>query len=270
MKNNQISILGSGWLGFAFAKHLLEENYSIKASTTSEEKIIKLEEHKIQAFQIQLNENKIEGDIENFFKESSTLLINIPPGLRRQPNLDYVAKMKNLIEAIKQSNIQKVIYVSSTGVFSDKKDFPTYTENYEFTQSEIQNSQLIQVEKAFQNQQNFETAIVRFGGLVGEERHPIKYLAGRKNIKNPLAPVNLIHRENCIKLLKAVLNQKSFGGIFHGVEHISENKSTFYITVAEKFNLEAPQFDTITESIGKNIDTELTQKRLQIEFEKLV
>ncbi|WP_127846734.1 NAD(P)H-binding protein [Psychroflexus aestuariivivens] len=271
MNKKQISMLGCGWLGSSLAEYLIAENYYIKASTTTEKKLSQLEKKGIQAFKIQLFENKIEGDIENFLNESSILIINIPPGLRSQPNLDYVAKMKNFIQAIKNSKIKKVIYVSSTSVFSDKKSIPTYTENYEFTHSEIQNSQLIQVEKAFQNQVNFQTSIVRFGGLVGKDRHPVKYLAGRKNVKNPLAPVNLIHKKNCIKLLNAILKQQAFGTVFHGVENIPVNKSTFYSSAAKKYNLEEPQFDTTTtKSVGKVINAKQTQTKLKIEFEQLV
>ncbi|MFN2260766.1 MAG: NAD(P)H-binding protein [Psychroflexus sp.] len=270
MIKEQISILGCGWLGLEFAKNLLTENYIVKGSTTSENKIHELKKTGIQPFEIQLFEDEIQGKISEFLKGSSVLLINIPPGLRKQPELDYVAKMQNLIEAITQSKIQKVIYISSTSIFNDTKNFPTYLENYEFSSSEIQNNQLIQVEENFRNQQNFKTTIVRFGGLVGGDRHPVKYLAGRKAIQNPLAPVNLIHRNNCIKLLKAILEQQAFGDVFHGVENIQANKAVFYKYAAMEFNLETPQFDTTRESIGKKIDTKTTRMKLNIEFKNLV
>jgi 3-hydroxyisobutyrate dehydrogenase-like beta-hydroxyacid dehydrogenase len=60
----QISILGCGWLGSPLAKSLLEKGFSVNGSTTSLEKITVLEKAGISAFQINLFEDKIEGNID--------------------------------------------------------------------------------------------------------------------------------------------------------------------------------------------------------------
>ena len=48
--NKNISIIGCGWLGFPLAKHLIRLGYHIKGSTTSKDKLTKLESEGIEAF----------------------------------------------------------------------------------------------------------------------------------------------------------------------------------------------------------------------------
>ena len=121
--NNKISILGCGWLGLPLAKSLLLEGYEIKGSTTSESKLEVLKNAGVLPFQIQLEEHQIIGNIEDFLKEIDVLLIDIPPGLRRAilsfEEKTFVNKIKNLIPFIEKSGIQKVVFVSSTSVYSD-------------------------------------------------------------------------------------------------------------------------------------------------------
>ena len=46
----KISILGCGWLGLPLAKALVNNDYLVSGSTTSEEKIAVLEKAKIEPF----------------------------------------------------------------------------------------------------------------------------------------------------------------------------------------------------------------------------
>ena len=64
----QISILGCGWLGLPLAKSLIEKGFWVNGSTTSLEKIAVLKNEGITAFQIEVTENEIIGNLENFLK----------------------------------------------------------------------------------------------------------------------------------------------------------------------------------------------------------
>ncbi|HSD09109.1 MAG TPA: hypothetical protein VLC96_17845, partial [Flavobacterium sp.] len=123
---NQISILGCGWLGLPLAKALLKENYIVKGSTTSEEKISQLEILGIDSFLVALDSKSITGNIDNFLLKSDTLIIDIPPQLRRKKDdlqtvneKEFVEKIKNLIPYIEKSTVQNVLFVSSTSVYGE-------------------------------------------------------------------------------------------------------------------------------------------------------
>ena len=107
--NKQISILGTGWLGMPLALALQDQGYRIYGSTTSQEKVTILDGHGITPFLINTTEEKVEGDIKSFLDGSEILIINIPPGLRRNPKGNFVSKIKHVISAIETSSVTKVL-----------------------------------------------------------------------------------------------------------------------------------------------------------------
>lgn len=62
IKNNTISILGCGWFGLALAKKLIGLNYSVKGSTTSQEKLAILQAENIQPFLVNFTAEAILAD----------------------------------------------------------------------------------------------------------------------------------------------------------------------------------------------------------------
>lgn len=66
----KISILGCGWLGLPLAKQLIKKGFSVKGSTTSEEKISILKTEGIISFLISLSDSK--KSEEGFLTENTT------------------------------------------------------------------------------------------------------------------------------------------------------------------------------------------------------
>lgn len=262
---NKIAILGCGWLGFPLAQKLIEEGYEVKGTTTTSGKLEKLEQAGIQPFLISLTEEKVTGNTKDFLSDIETLIIDIPPGLRRNPEEDFVQKMKNFLTEVKKSEVKNVVYVSSTSVFEGHESIPTFKESDVPNGSSSKAKQLIDVENLWKNKDTFLSAIVRFGGLVGEDRHPAKYLAGKKDVKNPHAPVNMIAQKDAVALLLQWI-KNPVAGIFHGVypEHL--NREDYYSAKAKEKGLAAPQFDTKEVSKGKQISSKETSKALDFVF----
>jgi nucleoside-diphosphate-sugar epimerase len=266
----QMSILGCGWLGIPLAKHFIEQGWSIKGSTTSSDKLKALEKEGILPFQIVLNEGQIEGDFNKFVEGSEILILNVPPGLRQNPSSNFVAKLNKVTEAISESSIHKILYVSSTGVFQDHESLPIFTEHYQFTPKEVEDSQLIQAEQLLLDLDGVQTSVLRLGGLIGKGRHPVKYLSGKTSIKNPESPVNLIHLENCMLLISEIVQQQKFGKIFHGVEDVQASKEDYYTQKAMQLNLPAPKFDHERTSAGKTISMLWTSSELGMVLKRKV
>ena len=78
----KISILGCGWLGLPLAKSLIAKGFEVKGSTTSLEKILLLQKAGMNAYQITVSEQGINGDIDSFLSDSEILILDIPPKLR--------------------------------------------------------------------------------------------------------------------------------------------------------------------------------------------
>ena len=270
----QISILGCGWLGMPLAKSLLEKGFSVKGSTTSLEKISALESNGIQPFQIELSETEIKGEIDSFLKNSEILIIDIPPKLRSISSENFVKKIQNLIPFIEKSKIEKVIFISSTSVYSDTSS-PEVSGALRVTESTKPNpdtesgKQLLATEILLQSNPNFKTTVVRFGGLLGEDRHPIHFLAGRKNIENPEAPINLIHQKDCIGIIEAIVKQECWNETFNAVAPFHPTRKEYYTQKALEQNLPLPEFDQTKISIGKKILSDKLGITLDYKFKKL-
>ena len=69
---------------------------------------------------------------------------------------------------------------------------------------------LVLAEKLFTSSNSFQTTVIRFGGLVGPGRDPGRFFAGKENISNGLAPVNLIHLDDCIGIGKEIIRKNFF------------------------------------------------------------
>jgi nucleoside-diphosphate-sugar epimerase len=260
-----ISILGCGWLGLPLAKSLIEKGFSVKGSTTSLEKISLLQNAGINPFLLALSENGISGDMDSFLSNSDILIIDIPPKLRGNSEENFVAKIEHLIPLIQKGGIQKVLFVSSTSVYADDNGF--ITESSQLRPDTESGRQLKKVEQLLQSNANFKTTVIRFGGLIGEDRHPIRYLAGRQQLENPDGPINLIHQTDCIGIIDRIITQDCFGETFNAVAPLHPTRKNYYTQKAKALGLPLPEFDESNPSVGKTIVSDKITAVLGYEFQ---
>ena len=274
----QISILGCGWLGLPLAKKLIEEGHSVNGSTTSENKLSIFRDLGINPFLVILSE--VEGALESesvsktitdFLAKSEILIIDIPPKLRGSAasfptplEMTFVKKIENLIPFIEKSTVKKVLFVSSTSVYGDQNE--VITEETEPNPDTESGKQLLLAEALLQNNRNFDTTILRFGGLIGEDRQPVKFLAGKENLENAEAPVNLIHQNDCIGVIQEIINQSKWNEVFNAVAPFHPTRSAYYIQKAIDLNLALPKFSSEKSNIKKTISSEKTERVLNYKF----
>ncbi|MHC4844456.1 MAG: Rossmann-fold NAD(P)-binding domain-containing protein, partial [Planctomycetota bacterium] len=136
-----ISILGSGWLGLPLAKHLVMMGNRVNASTTSESRLSELTSIKVKPFIIDIG--RLPNNIQAFL-QANVLIINIP-----SKNIDGFS---NLIQEIEKSEIEKVLFVSSTSVYEDINKTISESDGEESTLSP-----LLAIENLFRNSYKFKT-----------------------------------------------------------------------------------------------------------------
>lgn len=265
--NKTVAIAGLGWLGQPFARHIQALGYQVKGTVTSIQKAGVLQSHGVDAYPLEISEHGVTGEVEAFLKNVDYLVIMIPPGLRRNTGANHVLKMNHFLNEIIKSAIQKVILVSSTSVYGDnqglvtEKDIPVAETNA--------GKQLIEVEKMFFTSEKIQTSIVRFGGLLGGKRQPVRYLAGRKNLNNGDAPVNLIHRDDCIAILSEIIKKDTFGHIFNAVAPFHPLKKHYYKQKATELQLEPPSYSEESEGGDyKKVTSVNLKKILNYTFKK--
>ncbi|NBL65017.1 NAD(P)H-binding protein [Flavobacterium sp. NST-5] len=264
----KISILGTGWLGFPLAKSLLEKGYRIKTSTTSPEKLDELEAFGLNASLVFVFEDKIEGNIEKFLRESEILIINIPPKLRSPKRENFVAKIKNVITAIEKSTVNKVLFVSSTSVYGDDENYRVVDEKSPENPDTESGKQILESEKLLQGNKNFQTTILRFGGLIGPGRNLIKFLSGKENVPNAKAPINLIEQKDCIEIIHQIIEKNCWNETFNGVNPNHPSREEYYSKQAVLHGFIAPKFSNET-SKGKTVNSKKSEEILGIVYHAL-
>jgi nucleoside-diphosphate-sugar epimerase len=232
--------MGGGWLGLAVAEKAMERNHSIKVSTTHKEKSTLLKKKGFDAAVVEVSEFDINGE-NDFFNDVKLLIISIPPGLRKNPDRNYIAVIEQIINKIELNGIEKVIFTSSTSVYGNQAE--TITEESELLGTTEAARQIIAVEKKLLEHKQFESCILRLGGLVGPNRHPIFKLSGKKNIPNPLSPINFIHQQDAVSIILHIIENWQGNQAYNAVTPFHPTRIDYYSEMAKIAALEAPAFE---------------------------
>ncbi len=258
-----ISIIGCGWLGLPLAELLIYKEHVVKGSTTHREKLDLLSSKNIRPFLINLNPDETIGNINGFF-ESDILIINIPPGRKDDIVTFHPAQINFLIDQINNSRIKKVLYISSTSVYGNENKI--LTEEDETNPETDSGKALFISENLLKKEDGFETTIVRFGGLIGKDRNPAKYFAGRKNISGGDIPVNLIYLDDCLEIIYQIIDKNIWGTAFNACADEHPARSEFYTLAAGKLNLEKPMFIKGEKNSFKIINSNKLKNTLDYKF----
>lgn len=238
MHNKSISILGCGWYGFAVAKRLVSDGYNVKGSTTTEAKLAVLEQEGIEPFLLDFDSE--ENQSESPFFESDILIISLPPKRHSGEHNEYPEKIRRIVKAAQSGKVQKILMISSTSVYGE---INRETEGLEIPVPDTESGlAILAAEQIVQSSQNIRSTILRFGGLIGPGRNLAKFFAGKRDIANGLAPVNLIHLEDCIKLTQHIIGADAFGYVFNACSPDHPTRMDMYTMASEISGLEKPHF----------------------------
>ncbi len=263
--DRSISILGCGWLGLPLAKSLIESGYYVKGSTTQKSKLPELKKEGVEAYRIELIPEIQEEEIQEFLC-SSILIINIPPGAQKHGDNFHLLQMKNLLPAIRKSPLEKILFVSSISVYGSEQG--KVNEETNPLPDKPSGKVLLEVENYLRKQSPFKVTILRLAGLIGEDRHPVKFLAGKQNLSGGDVPINLIGQADCIGIIKEVLRQQVWGEIFNAAADDHTPRGIFYPQMARVFALEPPTF--LNESRQRNnkiVGNQKVKKMLNYAFQ---
>jgi nucleoside-diphosphate-sugar epimerase len=220
----RVSVLGCGWLGKSLSISLLDEGYSVKGSTTTEEKLELLEMNNITPYIVNISE------FEEFdsFLNSDILIISIT-----SKDADG---FQNLISQIESSDVQKVIFISSTSVYGRLNKVMT-------EEDVVLETPLTEIEDLFRQNNFFETTIIRFAGLFGDERHPSNWFKNGRKIPQPKGFVNMIHKEDCIEIIHTIIDQNCWGQTFNACSNHHPTRREFYTLAKLSRDFEVPEFE---------------------------
>lgn len=258
----KISIVGLGWYGKPLAQ-ILSEKHNVSGTKSTREGVEKWDINSVSAHYLNLNAKPDYDDLKSIF-DVDTIVINIPPSASKSENSpSYLDQMKWMIEGAQKFGVGHIIFISSTGVFGEHQHEVDEDTRPEPTRGN--GEVLLKAENYLADTFAGRLTIIRPGGLVGGDRHPGKYLAGRTDVSGKNHLVNLVRREDLIALTEFIIENKTSRTCFHAVASSHPAKKEFYTKSAENMGLDKPEFNETDMSRGKLILGEKTQAET-IEF----
>lgn len=230
-----ISILGCGWLGLPLAERLIADGHTVKGSTTRAERMPLLEKAGIRPFHISAGPSAFSGFNADFLK-TDILILTLPP---RRGEGGYLATIAALLPDITKAGIEKILFTSSISVYGNATG--RVTEETPVRPDTASATEIVAVEDALREAFPL-TTVLRLGGLTGPDRHPITSLAGRANIADGDAPINLVHLDDCIGIAHLVIHAELWGEIFNVVPPYHPPKGAYYVRKAAERQLPLPSF----------------------------
>jgi nucleoside-diphosphate-sugar epimerase len=202
------------------------------------------------------------SDVGSFFS-SSCLVLDLPPEVSL--GTDYhTGQLESIFDFIRKAPSQpkQLVYVSSTSVYGADQGVvdETIVPRPDGDSGEV----LVRAEQmvsAFARSMGLGLTIVRPGGLIGPGRHPGLFLAGRRELRNGAAVVNMIHQldlaEQMAELIASHPVTAGACEIYNAVSSHHPTREEFFVRAARSIGVEPPTFAaTDTEAPSKIVRAE--------------
>ncbi len=256
-----VSIIGCGWFGMPLAQAFLEKGLSVKGTTTTPDKIPDMQQLGIGAHLYELG-NPLPPEVVS---GADLALVNIPPGTRAD-HFGYLKNISDLRDDIIRAGVKKAIYIGTTSVYDDlqghvRNDAPPDPQN-------ASDNLLLACERMWHDRTEFDWLVIRFGGLIGKQRHPANLLSRRQNLPNPTAPVNLIGLEDCIGATFFAIDNNLWNRAINAVAPTHPTREAFYTKACQELKIPVPHFGPPVSKTYKIIEAD-TLRAHGYEFQRL-
>jgi len=251
-----ICIIGLGWLGIPLAEKLKGDGHTINGSTKKNKKKKALINRGINAFILDLSKSIFINQQQT--KTIDIVVITIPP-LKKENQNYYGNKLIEIADQFPQTS--KFIFTSSTSVYKNLSG-----EYNEDSKKLNESSPILIAEEKLSGLLNSRLTILRLGGLIGLNRHPINILQGKKNIKNPKGLINLVHIDDVINAINVIIKKSHFGYTYNLVNPYKPERKIYFDKMIEKYNLLPVSFESSSKIISRKINASKICKELDFSF----
>ncbi len=241
----KILILGLGWLGKDLALKLKQTNFELIGTKRNIDKSV------IDIQQIAWN---TEEDLPNNLNIDICIITLTPSAIL---DLDkFEEHLNNLVK----NGVKKIIYTSSTGVYDGLENI--VKENSSLKISTDRQIKLVALENLILKHK--DSVVLRLAGLVGDDRIPANFLAGKKNVSGSNQAINMVHKIDVINIIELLITS-DFEGIMNVVSSSHPTRKEYYTELCNKFNLEIPEFNSESEPV-RIVSNELSKEILKYQY----
>ncbi|MCW8327322.1 SDR family oxidoreductase [Photobacterium sp. SDRW27] len=257
----KVSICGCGWLGLPLAKQLVRNGDSVFGSRREPCEAAKLVDFGIHGVALTLplylpdNDDDMTHLYSEFF-DTDVLVINVPPGRGEGADERFIANVQSMSYAAQKYGCRRVIFISTTSVYGDVTG--EVEEGTVPRPNTASGHAHWYIEQWLQEQWGADVVILRFAGLIGPGRHPVKFLSGRKGLINGSDPVNLIHLDDCIQAIGQITACWPSTNVLHLSAPSHPTRREYYTAMALTAGLPLPEFTDSPVSNAKVINGQHT------------
>ena len=261
-----VAVLGCGWLGLALARSLVAAGHPVLGTTTTPETLPALAAAGIQPHLLRLGADfggAAEALLLRLLQAADVLVLNVPP--RTASAGAYPALLRPVHRAVAAAGTKHVLFVSSTSVYPDEA---RVMREGDALSTRDASSDVLRAEGHFVPRYGqWKSTVVRLGGLIGPGRAPGRFLAGRHDLAQGNAPVNLVHLTDAVGVLAAIIRHETWGHTFNVCAAQHPSRRVFYPSAAAYLQLEFPTFKDENGVSGKIIDSSLVRRTVPYQFQ---
>ncbi|SJZ56468.1 NAD-dependent epimerase/dehydratase family protein [Photobacterium toruni] len=236
----KVSICGCGWLGLPLALSLKSQAIDVWGSKTTIEGVNILQQQGIKGCLLTLPFiERVNSEIEQFLA-TDVLIIAIPPGRKNLDPHAHIEKVMSLATAAKQVGCQRVIFISTTSVYDSLQG--EVLETTPVSPNSASGKLHYALEQQLRQQWQQQLTVLRLSGLIGPRRHPVTFLSGRQQLSGGKQPVNLVHLDDCIHAISAIICQSPSMSVMHLAASTHPCREQYYTEMAIKSQLPLPEF----------------------------
>ncbi len=263
----KVAIVGLGWLGMPLALSLSARGWQVTGSKTTLDGVEAARMCGIDGYQLQLTPELVcESDDLDALLDADALVITLPARRTGEGDDFYLQAVQEIVDSALAHNIPRIIFTSSTSVYGETEGSVKETSPLEPVTAS--GRVLRELETWLHDLPGTSVDILRLAGLVGPERHPGRFLAGKTDVANGAHGVNLVHLEDVISAITLLLQAPKGGHIYNLCAPAHPTRAEFYSLMARQMNLDAPVFRTQTQNgHGKLVDGNRICNELGFEYQ---
>ncbi len=265
----RISILGCGWLGLPLGRRLAKKGHRVHGSTTTPAKLSALRDAGIAPHLVRLTPTlEAEAAEAEAFFDADVLIVNVPPPRRRNDARAYHRlQIGAVVERLRSAPVRHVLFCSSTGVYPDTGGIVTEADAVpgrvpKSAPLRETGKALLDAEGLLVAEEAFETTVLRLAGLYGPDRAPGRFLAGRTEVSGAEQPVNLVHQDDALGLIEAIIEEDAWSEIFNACADEHPTRRVFYTAAARALGLDPPVFSDEEKGGGKTVSNQKAKETL--------
>ncbi|TLX48651.1 NADP-binding protein [Pseudoalteromonas phenolica] len=226
----KLVVLGAGWLGSAIIERAIQANWQVQGTSRS------LNSSSAIIRQFTLQEDKL---IHSVDLTDAYWVCAIPPRARHADS-NYLETLSAALRLSDDLACKGFLLCSSTGVYSEQDG--TYTESGELDSGTTRKKILLAAE-----QRVFDSKgkVLRLAGLVGPNREPGKFVAGKTLKSSSQAAVNMVHQADVVAAIETIiLNWAEANAVYNVCHPDHPTRQDYYLKRCAKLGTQPPLFSS--------------------------